>query len=67
MGVRVLYDFDAKTSVIYDSVTETVFGILMHADREEVYEWLNTLPKDARLMSHADLEASWSSRMADAE
>ncbi len=65
MSVRVLHDPDEAMSIIYDSVTGTAFGITMYAEQDEVYEWLDTLPKDARLMSHADLEDSWHSHVGD--
>ncbi len=60
MGVRILYDPEERSSVIYDSVTMTAFGIVMPADPIEIQDWLESLPDDARTMSHTDLEDRWS-------
>lgn len=59
MSTRILYDDADGSGVLYDSVTEVPFGILMHGDRAELEEFLAWLPRDARDYRYEDLPGLW--------
>lgn len=55
MGVRILYG-DNGESCLYDSATETVFGVLFHPDEDpqEFLDWLE--PADARSFDNLTIQ-----------
>ena len=55
MGVRVLTDRDTGEQCLYCSTTMVAFGNIF-SDEEDAYEFLQWLPKDARLYTDKELE-----------
>ncbi len=54
MGVRILTDKENGYACLYCSTTEVVFGEIFH-EHENIIEFLDWLPKDARQYTQKEL------------
>jgi hypothetical protein len=63
VSVRILYSIHEHRAVLYDSVTMTAFGPVVHDDvddaQTQLEEFLEWLPDDARRYTSVELDKEW--------